>query len=420
MTQPVPSPLQQNDRADILDILRGIALLGICIANYPMFSLYIFQPPDVLQAMPTAKADMGVGFFHFAFVDGKFYSLFSLLFGIGFSVILHRSLQAGRNGLAIFYRRVIILICIGLAHLLLLWEGDILMLYGLIGLILPLFRNVSDRNLLICFVCLILFPLVMDTLKVVSDNKINLSKGLERMAMASDSVKGISPQNFNTWVIDHPRYSDLLQYNQSGILWRYQMLLNNNRIFKVLGMFLLGLWVGRKMIYLKLEENKALLKKVRNFGFLLGLPVTVLYAWSEFSGPRIPDPRGLINTAAYALSVVPLSLAYTATIGLAYLRNPSNRFLNAFKAPGRMAMTNYIFQTICGILIFYGIGLGWGATTGAIYVVLIAIGVYLVEMILSHIWLSQFRYGPLEWIWRMLTYGKYLPIKKDIAQQTES
>lgn len=401
-----------SERARILDILRGIALLGICVANYPMFSLYIFQPPDVLKAMPTAAIDYATAYFHFAFVDGKFYSLFSLLFGIGFSVILLRSQQAGRNGLLIFYRRIFVLILFGLAHLLLFWEGDILMLYGLIGLLLPLFRNVSDRNLLICFVCLILFPLVMDILKVVSDNRINVSKPLERLAITSDSLKGITPKNFGTWVIDHPTYSDLLQYNRSGILWRYQMLLDNNRFFKVLGMFLLGLWAGRKMLYNKLEENKALLKKVQRWGFIIGLPVSVANAWLEMNGKRLPHPAGLLMTAAYAFSVVPMSLAYTSSICLWYLKKPHSKFLNAFAAPGRMALTNYIMQTIFGIIIFYGIGLGLGAKTGVIYVVLIAIAVYAFELVISHIWLRYFRYGPLEWIWRMLTYGKILPFLK--------
>lgn len=410
----MPSPvIQQQDRAQILDILRGIAVLGICIANYPMFSLYIFQSPDVLMAMPTATLDKGVAFFHFAFIDGKFYSLFALLFGIGFSIILMRCQQAGKNGLYIFYRRIFILILFGLPHLLLLWEGDILMLYGLIGLLLPLFRSVSDRNLLIIVICLILSPILIDLIKVLTDNKINAGRLLQGAAIAADDARGITPQNFGTWVLDHPAYSDLLSFNQSGILWRFQMLLDNNRIPKVLGMFLLGLYAGRKMMYAKLDENAALLKKVCRWGYLIGLPLSIAHAWLELNGKRLPHAAGMLNTITYALSVVPLSLAYIATICLWFIKNPGNKFLNLFAAPGRMALSNYILQTILGIIIFYGIGFGLGAKTGAIYVILIALAVYFFEMIWSHLWLKYFIYGPLEWIWRMLTYGKYLPIKKN-------
>ena len=91
------APISQSERSDILDILRGIALLGICLANYPVISLYIFQPPELLMNMPTAGIDKWLAYFHFAFVDGKFYSLFSLLFGIGFSIILTRNEIAGRR-----------------------------------------------------------------------------------------------------------------------------------------------------------------------------------------------------------------------------------------------------------------------------------------------------------------------------------
>ncbi|MEO6347600.1 MAG: hypothetical protein ABIO60_06785 [Aquaticitalea sp.] len=139
------SPISLSERADILDILRGIALLGICLANYPDFSLYVFQMPEVVAKMPTAMIDKCVAYFHFIFIDGKFYGLFSLLFGIGFSIILLRS-RSKRLGLTIFYRRIIILLLMGLAYVPLLWEGDILLLYALIGLCLPLFRNVSDKN----------------------------------------------------------------------------------------------------------------------------------------------------------------------------------------------------------------------------------------------------------------------------------
>ncbi|RYG44006.1 MAG: DUF418 domain-containing protein, partial [Chitinophagaceae bacterium] len=144
-------PISLSERSSILDILRGIALFGICIANYPVLSYFVFQPETVKAQLPANAFDHQVEIFLDMFVEGKFYSLFSLLFGIGFSIFLLRGKREGEGskGLLIFYRRLFILLVFGLMHLLLLWEGDILMLYALLGMLLPLFRNVSDKNLII-------------------------------------------------------------------------------------------------------------------------------------------------------------------------------------------------------------------------------------------------------------------------------
>lgn len=411
MEPTINTPVSISERADILDILRGIALLGICLANYPVFSMYVIQSPEVLEKMPSAIIDKWVAYFHFTVIDGKFYSLFSLLFGIGFSIMLLKS-RANGLGLAIFYRRIFILLLMGLAHILLLWDGDILLLYALIGLFLPLFRNVPDRKLIFLWVLLIISPIIMDIIKVITDNQWNVSKALERLALAVDNANGITDTNWRTWYLDHPTYVDLLRYNQSGIFWRYHGLLENNRIFKVLGMFLLGLYVGRKLMYRNLEEHRGLLRKVQIYGFAVGMPFSIIYAYLSLDDHNLPEAFALMDTAAYAFSVVPLSLAYTCTICLWFLKGSHRKLLNLFSAPGRMALTNYVLQTLFGIIIFYGVGFGFGAKIGLIYVVLIALCIYSLEMLFSNFWLKQFNYGPLEWIWRSLTYKKRQPFKK--------
>src|SRR6202008_1925254 len=122
-----------------------------------------------------------------AFLEGKFYSLFSLLFGIGFTIILYRNEAAGKNGLAIFYRRLVILLVFGVTHALLIWDGDILLLYALIGMFLPLFRNFSDRTIIILSILLIFSPLLFDLLKVLTDGKWNMSNPLLTKAIAVDA-----------------------------------------------------------------------------------------------------------------------------------------------------------------------------------------------------------------------------------------
>lgn len=406
----------QHERVQILDILRGIALLGIILANYPVISLWVFQGPPVWETMPTATIDMPLGFFHFIFIDGKFYTLFSLLFGIGFSVILLNAQKRNENGLVVFYRRLFILLLAGIFHSFFIWVGDILLLYALVGMLLPLFRNVADKKLLLIAAILILCPILVDSLRVVSNDTVHFAAPISKVQSAMEARINITDENFGTWLMDHRTYSELFKFNTAEFFMRWSMLLNSNRPFKVLGIFILGLYVGRKGIYARLEENRSLLKKIRFRGFIIGIPVSVGYAFAEIMGPRLPDPNGLLNTTAYAFSVVPLSLAYTSTICLWYLKNKDNSILRLFTAPGRMALTNYLLQSIIGISIFYGIGFGLGAKTGLAYVMLIAIGVYSLQVIYSHLWLSYFNYGPLEWIWRMLTYGKRLRLRKRLLR----
>lgn len=127
-------PVRSSERYAILDVLRGLALLGIALANFPEFSLYSFLPVEAAGAMPTAGIDRIVHYIQYVFIDGKFYTIFSLLFGIGFSIIITNAARKGANGFRIFYRRMFVLLLIGFLHLMFLWSGDILMLYALLGM----------------------------------------------------------------------------------------------------------------------------------------------------------------------------------------------------------------------------------------------------------------------------------------------
>ena len=131
-----------SKRHVILDALRGFALLGICMANFPEFSLYSFLPTEASSMMATSGWDLITKYFLSIFIDGKFYTIFSLLFGIGFSIIISNVSKRGGNAFAIFYRRMFVLLIIGFLHLMYIWSGDILMLYALMGMILHLFLKV--------------------------------------------------------------------------------------------------------------------------------------------------------------------------------------------------------------------------------------------------------------------------------------
>ncbi len=400
-------PVAPKQRYILLDALRGLALLGICLANYPEFSLYTFLGSEVTAAMPTARIDTVVKYLQYIFIDGKFYTLFSILFGIGFSLILSNATQRNRNGLPVFYRRMLILLLIGLFHLLFLWAGDILILYAFAGLFLPLFRNLSDRKLIIGAVILLCIPVGIDA--CIEAFGWNIAAPAIQATAWFHGQAGITEESFPVWLAEQTTYTDVLRFNLAGSFIRLQEFMEGHRLFKVLGLFLLGYCIGRRKIYARLQENQDLLRRVMHYGSILGIPTTLLYAWSAMNA----HPWGLtVHSLIYTLSVVPLSLAYTTAICLWYIRQPQSRIFSLFAAPGRMALTNYLMQSVIGMVIFYGIGFGLGARTGLVYVEGIASVVFALQVVYSHLWLRYHQFGPLEWSWRMLTYGQWLKLKK--------
>ncbi|MBK6827337.1 MAG: DUF418 domain-containing protein [Chitinophagaceae bacterium] len=405
-------PVGTGERSNLLDALRGFALLGVMMDNLFGFSGWAFLPQPAKESLSTWTSDGIIGMLEQVFINGKFYSLFSLLFGIGFSIILVRNEQKGTNPLKIFYRRLLILLLLGAGHLLLLWEGDILLLYALIGFILPLFRKLSNRHLLILAAVLIFSPLLFDLFSVLFQYK--NGSILEKLAISIDQKNGIpADENFAYYLYkDGAGWNEWRNWQESGYLYRYAYILDSNRIPKVLGMFLIGLYAGRKMIYAHLADNISLFKRLRKWGLLIGIPSAIACFYFEFFQKHIPSPIGMVHTLFYATSVVPLCLAYVSMICLRWERKKGmTRF--RFLAPmGRMALTNYLMQTIIGICIYYGVGLGFGSRVGPSVFVPIGIAVYLLQVAYSHCWFRYFNFGPMEWIWRQLTYGKRLPLLK--------
>lgn len=351
--------------------------------------------------MPTANVDYIVHYLQYFFVDGKFYTIFSVLFGIGFSIIISHAEKRGADGFLIFYRRMFILVIIGFLHLMFLWSGDILMLYAMLGMLLPLFRNMSNKGLLSWALFFMFLPVVVDTTVEITGAQ-PAAYFVEQQWYYCDKY-GITEDNFAYWLRDSNSYTEVFQFLIQGALVRAQEFIDGNRYFKVMGLFLIGFYIGRNKMYADLESRRKQLMQTVRIGFAIGIPLTLVYAWSCMNG----HPLGLgIHSLLYFASVFPLGFAYIAGVCLLHLKYPHFWLFRLFTAPGRMALTNYIGQSAWGMFLFYGIFLGFGASVGLVYVVLISIGVYLVEALFSHIWLRYFNFGPLEWIWRMLTYGK--------------
>lgn len=396
------NPIKNNSRAPILDMLRGVALLGVFVANIAVFSGYVFLPEKQKSLLPTAATDVFVDFFHFAFIDGKFYSMFSLLFGIGFSIIISKS-----GGIFTFYKRLIILIAIGLAHIFLIWFGDILLLYALLGLLLPLFAKASNRTLLLLASVLILSPIILDTTRTLSNEKFSPESYFYKKGAEKDEEIGLTQNtDFVKWVseADYPKFKALLV---GGFYYRWGGLIENNRLPKVFALFLLGMMIGRNRWYENLPEKKQLLLQIRKWCLIIGLPTTLVFAYLSVFNDEEPK---ILHAIAYAFSVIPMAFVYITSLILWHLKSQSA--LKAFAYVGKMTLTNYILQSCSAFLLFYGTGMGWFGKMGSTVTLFMAIGIFVIQVVLSKLWLRYFEFGPLEWVWRQLTYGKFIALRK--------
>ena len=394
-------PTTERQRHVILDALRGLALMGIALANFPVFGLWTFLSSSEQKAMPTAGIDEIVRFLQYLLVDGKFYTIFSLLFGIGFSLIL------ARHGRRLFVRRMLILVCIGFLHLIFIWSGDILLLYAIGGLLLTLFVGLKDKALLVTAFLLILIPIGLDALTEFWG--IDFASPFYQKWWQVAEAQGINEDNFASWLRDAHSYSQMFVFLLQGACERMWEFVEGHRLPKVVGLFMLGYLAGKHRLYARLQELP--LKRLFWPLLLLALPLSMLYAYSAVSG----HPWGrTVHSLLYAVSVIPMAAVYIIGVCLAYLCRPGAAVFRWLAAPGRMALTNYISQSLIGIMLFYGLGFGLGTSFGLIYIELVALAIVLMQVMLSLIWLHYFRFGPFEWLWRMCTYGQYFKIVKNV------
>ena len=391
-------PTTGKQRYVILDALRGLALMGIALANFPEFGLWTFLCSEKQAVMSTANIDEIVRFLLYLLVDGKFYTIFSLLFGIGFSLIL------ARHGRRLFVRRMLLLVIIGFLHLMFIWSGDILLLYAVGGLILTLFVGLSDKSLLILAISLILIPVGLDA--VTEFGGIDFAAPFYRAWWHEAEAQGINEANFASWLRDADSYGQMFAFLVQGAYERMWEFVEGHRLPKVVGLFMMGYLVGKHRLFARLQELN--LRRVFLWAALVGIPMSLLYAWSAVNG----HPWGrTLHSMLYAVSVIPLAIVYIIGVCLFYKHNSKSTIFQWLAAPGRMALSCYISQSLIGVILFYGLGFGLGTTFGLIHIELTALVVFIIQMVVSRFWFRYFRFGPLEWLWRMFTYGRHFPIR---------
>ncbi len=409
------APVKNKERIVFMDVLRGLAILGILIANLTMGGLS--WGPNKLESGPyfMPELDKSLSFLYAMFIDGKFYSIFSLLFGWGIALQIQRGMNGGLNPIPTIKRRLMFMLLLGFVHIL-IWPGDIVLFYAILGFMLLPFRRFTDKTLVITGASLILLPIFLYAAKLHWPVLNTPSLALKEMGNDfSFRLTGIdSEESFKLWV-EQANWWDLLQSNFASIFYRFSYLLFISRIPKVLGMFLIGYALGRSNFYQTIIQNKKWAYRIIGLGLLIGLPANYFLAqyMTYFEEDYFTlKPNGFYQTLSYAFGVASLAIAYVGILLLVFQTTFGERILSIFAPVGKMAFSNYMMHSIVCNFVFLPMGLGYGGQVGTFYLTIFGLLLFTFQILLSTYWLRYYNYGPVEWLWRSLTYRTFQRMRK--------
>jgi len=396
-----PQPIAVGDRIAAIDIIRGFALFGVLWMN-----LYehrgLMMPYDALDDLPTAPLDHWIGLLSEWLMQGKAQALFSLLFGFGFANIIDR-LKARGAPPTIFLRRTAILLVFGLVDIFLLWIGDILAAYAVMGFVLYLTRNWTTRMLI--FVGLPVAVLGTPMLELATHLLMDgqpwwLRLWDEGAAIRAELVRGN----------DYPAFVAELWRSAWVEWWLTPAVLPY--LAQIIGRFLLGSWIFRQGWLGDVAGHTNLFTRTAR----VALPLGLLLAGFSTSVTWVGSLPVWTGAATEQLSSLVLACGYGAAIVMLHLKGRFTRLFIGLQAVGRMALTNYIMQSLFYVFGLYGFGLGLMPYLGATASLGLAIGFFAVQIGFSLWWLARYRFGPLEWLWRTLTYGQVQQLRKQAGR----
>ena len=398
----VLSPITPGERIELIDSLRGFALAGVCLANLSAFSLFYYLDDGQKAALPFPVVNSVIYYIIYFFVDWKFWTLFSMMFGFGASIFISRANDAYKNGKALYARRLSILLIFGLLHHIFLWNGDILVDYALAGFLLLLLTSRKSSALavwgiiLAAFVSLIIRILQAKLFPHVQE----LITGNDKVIMQAYSAGS---------------YAQILSANLADM--KIYVILVAFALVAALGRFMVGYWTGQTGRLYKVENHIGFFKKTMRICAWIGFPVMALLTVNKIlMEHEVLSPKSdwkLLNYFLLAASLA-IGIFYAAKFILLYQNSKWRKRLSVFKEIGRMAFTNYLMQTVINIFVFNGIGFGLGGKTGPSIYILWFVVLFTSQILFSRWWLSRYRFGPVEWLWRSLTYGSWQPMKKKL------
>ena len=390
-------PVDASERIGLLDALRGIALAGIFVVNIEWFSRP-WQEFGNGMVPGLAGIDLAAAWLVHVFVAGKFWVLFSLLFGIGFALMMERAQASGR-GARVYLRRLAVLFALGIAHALLAWVGDILHAYAIAALGLLLLRGLSPRA-----------QLGIGLAIYVGLYALSLLGGWAMAAFPVEGAPGLLAEGVRdaeaaAAVYAHGGFAEITAQRARD----FSMLLTNafGVVPMALAVFLVGSWLFRSGRIADVAGHRPFFVRMAAMCLPLGLVLTLASAWLSTGDPDgFFDTRWVFASSLHGLGALPMTLGGVALLALAWQGARGQAVMTFFAPAGRMALSNYLLQSIVASLVFYGYGLAMWGRPGQAGMVLFAVLVFVAQVIASRWWLARFRFGPLEWAWRWLTYGR--------------
>jgi uncharacterized protein len=400
------APVAIGDRVAVMDVLRGIALLGVFLANMTGFAhTGVMATEGQLAALPTAPWDAALHDVLDWLVTDKANTTFAFLFGLGFWLQMQRLEARGAHFERIYRRRLLVLLAIGVLNLYLLWTWDILHLYALAGFALLALRRVSNRTLVVLGVLCAWFGRTAQ--KTLSEfagaatwtgapDPYGDAAVLARQELsARGDYPGLVASFYDfTWV----------DYLSSGLLIGW--------LLYALGRFLIGAWVGRHQWIARARDFLPGWRRTMRWALPGGLILEGLAVLLNES-PLIDDfaHREFFSTSIHHVAVPLLAAGYVAATVVWFESGRGPRILAPFAHVGRMALTNYLTQgsVIAFVLFGVGPGLALAGRIGTCALTAIVVLVFAGQVLFSRWWLRRWQYGPAEWVWRALTYGKRPP-----------
>lgn len=417
------------ERIVCLDVLRGVAVLGILVMNIYAFAMPAMAYSNPLVMGGTDPVNLGVWFFTHALFDQKFMTIFSLLFGAGIVLMSDRADARETSFAPTFYRRQFWLLVIGAIHAYLIWFGDILFAYALVGMIVFFFRRMPARKLIV----IALFMLPMSPLIFYSSGTQMLelkatAESLQQRVEEGEVLDEIEQATVDQWDEQKPFFApgpEEIQAEVDAYTSDYATIVAHRAPFvamfqfaffllftlwRVGGLMLLGMAL-MKLGVLSGERSPGFYARLLAIGYGLGLPLTIwsgvnLYA-HEFDGLYAFQLGGIPN---YIGSIL-VALGHIGAVMYAVKAGWLEGLLRRFGAVGRMALTNYLMHSIVMTSIFYGYGLGlYGEVSRSAQMLFVA-AMLAFQIAVSPWWLSRYRFGPAEWLWRSVSYGRLQPMR---------
>jgi uncharacterized protein len=397
------APVAPPERVAALDVLRGLALFGVLASNvYALFSTHWIRPDFAMNGSPL---DAVAAYFVELVIAGKAMGLLTFLFGLGFASQLLRADARGEDARPLFVRRLAALFLFGACHVTFLWWGDVTWTYALSGFALLAFRRRAPRTLLLWAFGLILIPRLLVAIPEIQKAVYGaLPHPADPRAFRAEVNAAIHGADHITLSWVHVRHA--FYFVTMIAAWYFPWLV---------GRFLLGYYAGQRRLF---DGDGAahlpLFRRLVPWGLAIGAAdatVRLLLQSSLMAGRELLLPTRLGVILLIELSTLGLVAAY-ASIAVLLLQRPAWRRVLLVVAPvGRMPLTTYLSQSVAATFVFYGWGLDRAGRTAAAGCLAISVVIFALQIAVAHLWLRRFCYGPAEWLWRTLAYGRRPPMR---------